>query len=413
VTAPIERAKRLGDWWTGRRPILLALLLLLLALLTVQRLEDGFSRLLWAPAEAIDLKIRRAETRNWFAGQPVYTHQAAVYPPASFALLWPLLGWLPLDAARRLWAITSLAALAWLAALFVRESAVQSRLARACVALLPLSVYATRAVIVNGQVILHELAVLITGLIVLHRGQPGWRRDLGGGALILLGLVKPTVAGPFLWLLITAKGWVRPTVLVGLGYLGLTIVAMAFQPSGSIVLVRQWLAGAVKDAVRASPGAHANLHSWLGALRLEAYDAPLSLLVLAMLGWWIVRFSREDLWLRLGMAALVARFWSFHFRYDDVLIVLPMITLIHLTGDRAASDRSRRAARVLLALTGATLLAPARLFFLPWPWTALFEAGQTIVWLALLGFLAVPAWRGARPVTSAPAPRGETSGAGA
>jgi hypothetical protein len=46
----------------------------------------------------------------WFSGKPVYSEQAqamhAVYPAASYVMLWLLLGWLPFTPARVIWAVT-------------------------------------------------------------------------------------------------------------------------------------------------------------------------------------------------------------------------------------------------------------------------------------------------------------------
>jgi glycosyl transferase family 87 len=393
MNAAHERAGLPGTRRALSRTTLLFLLVLVLAIAAAQRLVDGAYRLVWDPSGAGDLGIYHHQVYGWFAGHPIQTEQAVTYPPASFALLWPLVGWLPLSAARVLWAVTTAAALTWLVAQVVRASGSPSRLERVAVALFPLAVYATRAVIVNGQVALHLLPALIAGLILLDRGRPGWGRDLGAAALILLGLVKPTVAVPFLWLVILARGWLRPTLLIGLGYLALTIVAAAFQPASLLTLLRQWLEVSVSVAATASVGAHANLHSWLGWLGRPDLVTPLSLAGLALLGWWMYKNRGDDIWIRLGVAALVARFWSFHYRYDDVLILVPTIALLRLTAGNPSAPGARMAARALLVLTAATMLAPARLFFIAWPWTALFEAAQTTVWLGVLAFLASYAGR--------------------
>ena len=87
-------------------------------------------------------------------------------------------------------------------------------------------------------------------------------------------------------------------------------------------------------------------------------------------------------WVRLGVAALVARFLTFHHRYDDLLVLVPVVALIRIV-NREPLDR---AAAVMLALLTATLLIPARLLFPPAPWQAI-EAVQTVVWLAALGYL--------------------------
>jgi hypothetical protein len=61
---------------------------------------------------AYDFKLRYNEVGAWFASVPVYEEQGqANYPPASYAVLWPLRGWLDTKAARQLWAAASAVAL--------------------------------------------------------------------------------------------------------------------------------------------------------------------------------------------------------------------------------------------------------------------------------------------------------------
>jgi hypothetical protein len=76
------------------------------------------------PWSALDLRYRFNEVREWFAGNAVYgIVDGAVYPPASHVILWPFIGWLPLDGARMLWAVTTLAAAVMVAWLLFRGAA--------------------------------------------------------------------------------------------------------------------------------------------------------------------------------------------------------------------------------------------------------------------------------------------------
>jgi hypothetical protein len=76
-----------------------------------------------APWSAVDLKYRHNEVAQWFAGNPVYgVVDGAVYPPASHAILWPFIGWVPLDTARLIWAVTTVAAAAVIGLLAYRAS---------------------------------------------------------------------------------------------------------------------------------------------------------------------------------------------------------------------------------------------------------------------------------------------------
>ena len=140
--------------------MLLRLAIAVMAVVALAWLGYEFWRLLcesppiWptSPSGAVDLKDRHAEVRLWFSGQPVYAvKHSAMYPPATYVMLWPLVGWLPLMPTRLLWAITTLAALAWLIYLLLRESGAETPLERLFVALMPLAIYATGATIEIGR----------------------------------------------------------------------------------------------------------------------------------------------------------------------------------------------------------------------------------------------------------------------
>ena len=48
------------------------------------------------------------------------------------------------------------------------------------------------------------------------------------------------------------------------------------------------------------------------------------------LGVWLYRHRRVDLWLQLGVIAVVARLWAYHRLYDDVLVVLALVALFRI-----------------------------------------------------------------------------------
>jgi hypothetical protein len=305
-------------------------------------------------------------------------------PPATYAILWPLLGWLELTPARWLWVSTTLAALGWLIYLIVQESGADTPLERIFVALMPLSMYATGATIGNGQLSVHLLPLLVSGLLLLQRGQGGWHEDLLVTVLVLAALVKPSVAAPFFWIVLFVPGRLRPALLVTLGYGALTLFATSFQKPGLLLLLRSWLARASAMAVNAG---ESHLHIWLASLGLEEWIFPASLLALAALGFWIYHHRRRDLWLLLSVTALVARFWTFHRWYDDLLILLPMVALFRIAKRGPSADGGDVVAGVLLTITMLTTLAPGGLYLLPPPWNTLYLAGQVFVWIVALIFL--------------------------
>jgi len=374
-------------WWTSHGIAVLRLACAAMALLAVLKLGDEFRRLLWESghAGAVDLKLRHEEIHDWFAGQPLYqVRPTAVYPPATYVLLWPFLGWLDLTPARWLWAVTSVVALGLLVYLTVRESGAATRLQSAFVALMALSMNATGVTIGNGQLALHILPALLCALLLLRRNQGQWRIRLLAVGLLLFALVKPTLSAPFLWIMLFAGGGLTTLALVALGYLGLTLFALSFQESNLAVLARQWLGSAT---LVAAEGGYANLQTWLANAGLQEWILWASLLVLVALGFWVYHHREGDFWILLGVTAIVARLSTYHRVYDDVLILLPMVALFRTAKGETSSESTRIAAGLLLAATIVSMLAPARLEHFQWPWSLMFTGGHALVWLVLLGFL--------------------------
>jgi len=360
-----------------------------MTLLACLKLGDEFRRLVWQSDfnGAIDLRQRQNEVQRWFGGLPVYGEvPTAVYPPASYSMLWPLLGWLGLAQARWLWAVTAAACLAWLSALATVESRARSRLERAFAALLPLSMNAAGVAVGNGQPIIHVLPLLIASVLLVQRRPAGWRRDLAAALIFLPALVKPSLSAPFLWLLLLARGGLRVVLLVAGGYLGLTLLAARFQSLGVTALVSAWVA--TLSGIGAD--GYAELHTLLVETHHPGWSLASSGAALLALGAWVYRHRREDPWLLLGVTGVVARLWTYHRVYDDLLILLPMLSLCRITRT-APSGRAAGWAAGLLAASVAAMLMPARLAESPWAWA--FSGTHAVVWIAALLFLLVRARR--------------------
>lgn len=380
-------ASAISIWWSSHGIAVLRLACVVMALFAALKLGDEFRRLLFDTGYngAIDTRILNELVRGWFEGRPLYQELVpAIHPPATYVLLWPLLGWLQFAPARWLWAITSVAAMGWLVFLIVQQSGARTRLECLFVALLLLSMNSTGVAIGNGQLILHILPILLAALLLLRRNRAAQAAQLAAAAMLLWTLVKPTISAPFLWMALFSGGGLLITVLVGLGYAGLTLFALLYQESTPYVLARAWND---RVTVAAATGGYANLHKWLASFGLEDWILLVSLLIFVALGWWIYRHRKGDFWILLGVTALVARFWTFHRVYDDVLILLPMVTLFRLTKRNDSPEGTGIVAGALLGVTAVAMLAPARLEHFPWPWSLAFTGGHALLWLVVLGFL--------------------------
>jgi hypothetical protein len=374
-------------WWLEHRVRALRVAVAVLALLALLKLASEFWRLVWDTSVfgAIDLRHLHTQVHQWFAGTAVYAEiRNALYPPASYPILWLPLGWLDLVPARWFWAGSSVVMLGWLAWIIVRESGAETRLERTFVALLLLSMNATGVTIGNGQLILHCLPFLLTGLLLLQRGRGDWRDDLLAAFLILVALVKPSITAFFLWAVLFCPGRLRPAVLVVVGYLALTLFAAAFQDAGVPALIVEWLRNSAAVGARLGYG---NLEIWFADAGPPEWGVPAALLVLGLFGVWVYVRRHVEIWLVLGVGAIVARMAVYHMVYDDLLMLLPMIALFRIAKRGEAADGSDVVAGVLLAVLVLVMLAPARLQFSSSPWLPLFVAGHVSVWLVVLVFL--------------------------
>jgi len=388
----------------GLARLALSLVLMVTACAAVVRLGYGYLHLVrpWDGEGGWDLKLRWTEVQAWFAGLPVYgAIESADYPPASYPLLWPFIGWGNPLHSRWIWAATLACAMLWLGWTLARESPARSRTGLLWFALLPAASYATAACILTGQLTIHVLALLTAGLLVLVRGR-GWRDDLLGSAAVIAALVKPTVAVPLVWIAFLVPGRVRPAALIIGGYTALTLFAARFQSASLLELIRGWLA---QDAHVSVAQAAVNVQKLLHETGLSAFFLPLALGLLLATGFWVWRHRTVDVWLLLGVTALVARLWTYHRRFDDLLILLPMLALFRLAAAGERNDRNVMMPALLGAALAALLLAPHRLLADSGFGDA-FQLAQGTAWLAALGYLLLAAARQRRAVASG-APRAD------
>ncbi len=378
----------------------------LMAFIALFWLSYEFWRLLVQVGEmgAIDLKNRHAEISCWFSGiNPYRAKGTAMYPPASYLLLWPLLGWLKFSAARWLWAATSLVSLGGLVFLTQKYSLDRTHTGKLFWVILPLAIYPTGATIGNGQLPLHILPALIPGMFLVQRKQLS--SDLTAGFLFLFGMIKPTLSAPFFWILLFKPERFRPAVIVVAGYLLLTISAAAFVPDSPAQLMDDWLQSSLngadfgtrqieKSLTDATHSTSAEAH-WLSEAlnrfmrksQLHGLNFPVAICGFFLLGLWTWFYRKIDLWVLMGVAALFARFWTYHMWYDDLLILIPMVTLYRLAGADFLSETWRRRAFALFVLSLPLMIAPGGLYLLPLPWNTLYVLAQKLLWVSMSGYL--------------------------
>ncbi len=347
------------------------------------RLVSGFSD------GGIDLEQRRGEVQLWFEGAAVYREVGtAVYPPASYVILWPLLGWIEeASHARWMWALTSMPLLVILVRQVLAASGAQGLRERQFVALMPLTLYATGATIGNGQLTLLVMVTLFASLNTL--GLADRQSRVAGACWFLLALVKPTVAAPFFWLLVFRPRAAAMAVGVVLGYAVVTLIAVTFQEASVLVLLDQFFNQAQEGVNWGSVhDSYVNQSSWLSGLGVPELSTLSSLVTLGLLGLWVFCQRHKDPWLLIGVCALVSRFWVYHLWYDDLVLLMVLVGLLRISRKEGGSRQGRIAVSLMLALW-LSLLAPGGLYLLPDPWKGLYVFFQLCVWLSALIFLMV------------------------
>jgi hypothetical protein len=383
---------------TAWRPVL-QILAIVLTVGAVFRVPQETYRLAFEPlgsGASTDLKKRHIEFAAWFKGVPVYgAIESADYPPASYPVFWPFIGWgMNLDSARVVWALTSLAALGWLVWVVLRGSGGGTRLEQWFLASAVVAAYATSANIRIGQAGIHLMAPIVAATLLVGRPGPGHFNAILIAFLMLVALVKPTFTAPFVWLVVFRGGLLPTVALVG-GYVVLTLLGASFQHESLANLVRGWLD---QGSLVEFHTAHANVHSWLGQLGYSQWILPASLIALAASGVWTLVYRHASPWLILGVLAIVARMWSYHRWYDDILLVPALIALYRVA--REEPPRSYVGHAAALLLIGIVVLGAAPASWLSYgpPWGDAFKAIKTATWLMGLAFLL---WRAA--TSSAPA----------
>jgi hypothetical protein len=400
-TRPTERIL------TGRRPRdyargALWLVVAHAVVTAILRLVPAFDAMVVVPEAAIDLLIRYDEVRRWFAGEWIYgDSHSANYPPGTYTLLWPLLGWLPETPMRALYGLSTAAALATIGALAVRVSGAERMGEKAFMAVFILPLGATQITVFIGQLGLHVTAALMGAAAILlepdrqGRGQGTWGADVAAAALLTFALVKPTLAIPAVLAILILAGRARLVLLVGALYLAITYVAAVFQDRPVLALLLDWLGR--EDIMNLALGS-VNVYLWLHWSGIDGSMLAASVVMLGAFGLWAWRYRHVAPFHVLGVSAIVSRLWIHHRAFDDVVLVVVAVVLFRIA--REAWGRGREATVAVLLLGAIYALGHAPYAYLsgerPVLWLVT-EVGRTVAWLAALGFLVWHAALGRRP----------------
>lgn len=387
----LAAATAIRNAWTRNEQTWMRVAIALLAICAALKLGDEVRRMIWdfEHGSSWDLKYAYRQVSVWFSGNSFYAELQALYPPASYVLFYPFVGWLPIEQVRWLWMAATAATLAWLVYLLVKYSGAETRAERILIACFLLAMNSTGVAFGIGQWILFLLPFLLVGLFTLQ--QPvSWRRDLVAAACLTLTLIKPNISVPFFWLVLFASGGWRVLGLVALAYSGLSFLAASFQSTPLLDLIGEWT---VQASTAAATQGYGNISIWLASLGLGRWALFGSLLVLIATGVWTWRHRELDLWLQLGVIAIAARLWTYHQIADDPLIMLPIIALFRIASRGAAEQGDDVIAGLLLAATMLLMLLPAQMYYSTPPLNLLFTIAHSLIWIIDLIFLVIHAER--------------------
>lgn len=365
-----------------------------MSLLAVTRLAYQLWRLLlekdWNGA--IDLRIVHELVYLWFTGEPL---KEVILLPATYVMLWPFTGWLTFEYARWLWAILYIVSLVWFLYIVIRETGIREKREILFTVLFILAIYPTGIIIGNGQLILFLLPAALTAILWERTSVRSLSGDIFVSALFLFSLLKIPVTAPFFLIPLITQRAFRPLFIAACGYIILTYAAMSYRDAGLVETFQIWL----KDSsTLATTGGYANLHIWLGSLGLKKMILPSSFILIAAFCVWLYMFRKIDVWIQLGVAAIVARLWTYHRLYDDLLIIVPMITIFRIVRNNKLSPNEGLLADLLLLVSWLGLLSPGFFLQLPPPFGTLFRTGQTIIWISMLVFLLYYSYKARRVI---------------
>lgn len=378
-----KHLSRIQDWYCTRRESLFKIAIGLMSFFTVLRLVYEFWRLLLDQKRngAIDLRIMHRWVNLWFAGKSLHELN---FLPATYTILWPFTGWLSFESARWLWAILYIVSLVWFISIVIAETGIEKREEIIFAVLFILSIYPTGITIGNGQVILFLLPAILTAVSIKGEHESDIAKDIFISLLFLFSSLKITVTAPFYLISLITQRAFRPLIIAACGYIILTYIAISFHDTGLIMTLKFWL---VDSSALATRGGYANLHIWLGNLGLKQLIFPFSFVFISAFGIWLLIFRNIDIWIQLGVAAIIARIWTYHRLYDDILIVVPMITIFRIVKNNQLSRNESLAAELLILVSWLGLLSPGSILLLPFPLGTLFRTGQAIIWISMLIFL--------------------------
>jgi hypothetical protein len=266
-------------------------------------------------------------------------------------------------------------------------------MARACAWLAPFSMPALADGVGIGSLYTVLLPMAVWAVILAAGVNPTWKRDLAAAGTFDVALADPALALPFFGPLLGAPRRIRPAALAVAGYAILVVAAAYVHPAELVSEIRLWL-----DHVQGSSGhGYGNIQDWLSSSGWSRAFLPVSLLILGCLYAFSWRYRHSDVWVLLGIAAIVARLCVARRIDTDGLLIVPLIAIGRILSNGAASQATSwwKAVAIVSALV---LWSPLQFHFegstigpltVGSTWSRAFDAAHVTVLLLMLVALTV------------------------
>ncbi|HUO08347.1 MAG TPA: glycosyltransferase family 87 protein [Phycisphaerae bacterium] len=223
----------------------------------------------------------------------------------------------------------------------------------------------TRAIYLGNYPLLLVLLLIVT-LLLAERGHPLW-----AGLVLGIVLLKPTLTGPFVLVFLVRRDF-KTVAVAGIYLAACSLVCWWLTRTDPLEMTRQmFAAGRVWVSGGYGPVQY--------LIRLGAAPQNATLII-GLLGFVLgvaamVLARTKDLLVLFGIASIIARLWSYHYYYDDGVMLFALIALAVM----AMRTNDSLLTLAFLAM-GASLWAPAKLT----ETHLIVQLLQIVIWIAVV-----------------------------
>lgn len=163
--------------------------------------------------------------------------------------------------------------------------------------------------------------LLVVPLLAVHYWLVARRRNWAAGVILGMALLKPTIAGPFLFVLVLRRRW--SSIATCLIYLVLaSLFTWLMTATSPLEMLGQMMAASKQWTAEGFGPAQYLMHAGLPAPTATILTGA----VVAILGCWALFLARNGTLLgQFAIAAITARFWSYHLFYDDAVLIFALV----------------------------------------------------------------------------------------